>query len=189
MNKSTENTLEVLYSRTRYSKEIPAPVCALVSLACMTVATSESLPNSNGYQTDLGRSDLLSRFIEQHQELQNYRYVPPSRGCKYSHVSKECLVVSRRVSHSRRNGEPVVLDGQSLTVAGVVGAARYGAFVALNDAPDIRERIAKSRSVLDGKVKANKSVYGVSTGLGGSGAHHTIMPLATPRSTFSIHIR
>lgn len=83
----------------------------------------------------------------------------------------------------------MVLDGQSLTVAGVVGAARYGAFVALNDAPDIRERIAKSRSVLDGKVKANKSVYGVSTGLGGSGAHNTIILLATPRSTFSIHIR
>jgi len=61
------------------------------------------------------------------------------------------------------------LNGQSLTVAGVVGVARYGASVALDDAPEIRERMAKSRSVLVGKVQGAKSVYGVSTGLGGSG--------------------
>jgi phenylalanine ammonia-lyase len=63
----------------------------------------------------------------------------------------------------------VVLDGQSLTLAGVVGVARYGALVALSDAPDIRGRMVKSRSVLVDKVVANKSVYGVTTGLGGSG--------------------
>ncbi|KAH9976197.1 phenylalanine ammonia-lyase [Lactifluus volemus] len=67
-----------------------------------------------------------------------------------------------------RNGESIVLDGHSLTVAGVVGVARYGASVALSDAPDIRVRIVKSRSVLISKIEANKSVYGVSTGLGGS---------------------
>lgn len=65
----------------------------------------------------------------------------------------------------------MVLDGQSLTVAGVVAVARYGSSVALNGAPEIRERMAKSRSVLVDKVQTNKSVYGVSTGLGGSGAH------------------
>ncbi|KAH8994465.1 phenylalanine ammonia-lyase [Lactarius akahatsu] len=59
-----------------------------------------------------------------------------------------------------RNGKPVVLDGQSLTVAGVVAVARYGASVALNEAPEIR--------VLVDKVQSNKSVYGISTGLGGS---------------------
>jgi phenylalanine ammonia-lyase len=63
------------------------------------------------------------------------------------------------------------LDGQSLTVAGVVGVARYGASAELDEAPEIRERMAKSRDVLVGKVQATKSVYGVSTGLGGSGAH------------------
>jgi phenylalanine ammonia-lyase len=70
----------------------------------------------------------------------------------------------------------VVLDGQSLTVAGVVAVARYGASVALNDAPKIRERMAKSHSVLVNKVQTNKSVYGVSTGLGGSGAHLRSVP-------------
>ena len=75
----------------------------------------------------------------------------------------------------RRNGKSIVLDGQSLTVAGVVGAARYGASVALNQAPEVRERMAKSRNVLVGKVQASKSVYGISTGLGGSGACHVLV--------------
>jgi len=67
------------------------------------------------------------------------------------------------------------LDGQSLTVAGVVGAARYGASVALDLSPETRERMAKSRDVLVGKVQTNISVYGVSTGLGGSGACHALV--------------
>ncbi|KAH9036146.1 phenylalanine ammonia-lyase [Lactarius pseudohatsudake] len=75
--------------------------------------------------------NLLSCFIKQHQELRGHN-----------------------------NGKPVVLDGQSLTVAGVVAVARY--------APEIRERMAKSHSVLVDKVQSNKSVYGISTGLGGS---------------------
>lgn len=83
--------------------------------------------------------NLLSCFIKQHQELRGHK-----------------------------NGKPVVLDGQSLTVAGVVAVARYGASVALNEAPEIRERMAKSHSVLVDKVQSNKSVYGISTGLGGS---------------------
>jgi phenylalanine ammonia-lyase len=74
-----------------------------------------------------------------------------------------------------RNGTLIVLDGQSLTVAGVIAAARYGASVALDQSPEIRERMAKSRDVLVGKVQANKSVYGISTGLGGSGACHSLI--------------
>ncbi|KAI0302376.1 phenylalanine ammonia-lyase [Multifurca ochricompacta] len=107
----------------------------------MTIPASEPLssPNPNGYQTNPAPSDLLSQFINQYQELQSYK-----------------------------NGKSIVLDGQSLTVAGVVGVARYGASVALKDTPEIRERMAKSRGVLISKVQTAKSVYGVSTGLGGS---------------------
>jgi phenylalanine ammonia-lyase len=39
----------------------------------------------------------------------------------------------------------------------------------LKDSPTIKDRIAKSRSVIVDKVEGNKSVYGVSTGFGGSG--------------------
>jgi histidine ammonia-lyase len=62
--------------------------------------------------------------------------------------------------------------------------ARYGTLVTLNDAPEIRERMAKSRNVLVGKVQGGKSVYGVSTGLGGSGARHVLVLF---RVQFSAH--
>lgn len=133
----------------------------------MTVAAPEALPCSKAYQTKSAPSDLLSRFIAQHEELLSYKYV--------SCVAFVALCIAAAFNLYSdtlifcRNGKPVVLNGQSLTVAGVVGVARYGALVALDDAPEIRERMAKSRSVLVGKVQGAKSVYGVSTGLGGSG--------------------
>ena len=68
-------------------------------------------------------------------------------------------------------------------MAGVVGAARYGASVVLDDAPEIRERVTKSRKVLIGMVECAKSVYGVSTGLGGSGVYHALYLLHLLRCT------
>jgi hypothetical protein len=112
-----------------------------------------------------GPTHLLSEFIKQHQELRSHKYVPCGVECRIHFTS---TVNSHGFIH--RNGKPVVLDGHTLTVAGVVAAARYGACVTLNESPKIRERMEKSRSVLVNKVQANKSVYGVSTGLGGSGA-------------------
>ena len=41
----------------------------------MTVATSDTLSNPKVYQTKSTPSDLLSWFITQYQELQNYKYV------------------------------------------------------------------------------------------------------------------
>lgn len=70
---------------------------------------------------------------------------------------------------SPRNGKVVTLDGQSLSIPAVAAAARYNASVALSDTPTIRERIAKSRNLVVSKVDGGKSVYGVSTGFGGSG--------------------
>lgn len=130
----------------------------------MTVIASErpepQMASSNRHANP-GPTNLLSEFIKQHQELRGHKYVVLRVMHAHSQVHAHGLI--------HRNGKPVVLDGQSLTIAGVVAAARYGASVALNEAPKIRERMAKSHSVLVDKVRANKSVYGVSTGLGGSG--------------------
>jgi phenylalanine ammonia-lyase len=41
--------------------------------------------------------------------------------------------------------------------------------VVLKDSPVIKERLEKARAVIVDKVDGNKSVYGVSTGFGGSG--------------------
>ncbi|KIY50277.1 phenylalanine ammonia-lyase [Fistulina hepatica ATCC 64428] len=69
---------------------------------------------------------------------------------------------------SYRNGRPVLVDGKTLSVAGVVAAARYGAGIDLDSSPTVRETIGKSRAVVDDKMDAGLSVYGVSTGFGGS---------------------
>jgi phenylalanine ammonia-lyase len=63
----------------------------------------------------------------------------------------------------------VVIDGQSLSIPAVVATARYAASVALDGTPGARERVDKSRRVIVDAVAASRSVYGVSTGFGGSG--------------------
>ena len=160
-------------------EDCPALVCVAITIVAMTVAATETLPSSKVYQTNPAPSDLLSRFIAQHEELQSYKYV--------SYIALVAVYIAAASNLEsdtlifRRNGKPVVLNGQSLSLAGVVGVARYGTSVALDDAPETRERMARSRSVLVGKVQAAKSVYGVSTGLGGSGtcSHSTLVSRAS----------
>jgi phenylalanine ammonia-lyase len=68
-----------------------------------------------------------------------------------------------------RHGESIVIDGHSLSIPALVAVARHNAQIALNDSPEIMAGIQKSRDVIVGKVETSQSVYGVSTGFGGSG--------------------
>jgi phenylalanine ammonia-lyase len=68
-----------------------------------------------------------------------------------------------------RNGKVVNIDGQTLSIAAVTATARHQASVQLDDSPHIRERLHKSRAVIAKKVSSGASVYGLSTGFGGSG--------------------
>jgi len=54
-------------------------------------------------------------------------------------------------------------------LAGVVAVARYNASAVLDESPAIKSAIAKSRHVTENKVDSGTSVYGLSTGFGGSG--------------------
>lgn len=63
----------------------------------------------------------------------------------------------------------MTVDGHNLTVAAVVAAARYSATVKLDDSQAIKDRVQKSRQVVVDKVKSGASIYGLSTGFGGSG--------------------
>ncbi|KAH8828221.1 L-Aspartase-like protein [Flagelloscypha sp. PMI_526] len=93
-------------------------------------------------------SSLLSNFIEGVKELQDYR-----------------------------NGNSVNIDGQTLSIPAVVAVARHGASVELDKSQAVQERMAKSRAVITGKVTDGTSVYGVSTGFGGSANTRTDKPL------------
>lgn len=63
----------------------------------------------------------------------------------------------------------MIVDGHTLSVPAVAATARFGAVVALDGSSEIRERVQKSRRIIVDKVNAQESVYGVSTGFGGSG--------------------
>ncbi|KAI7971149.1 hypothetical protein EIK77_002349 [Talaromyces pinophilus] len=64
--------------------------------------------------------------------------------------------------------KPVIIDGQSLTITGVVAAALYGKHVAVTDDPAILDRVQQSVNILDSELKNGHTVYGVTTGFGGS---------------------
>ena len=60
--------------------------------------------------------------------------------------------------------EPLLLDGQSLSLAGLEAVAREGSAVGL--AASAREVVARARRVVDAAVDAGRVVYGVTTGFG-----------------------
>jgi phenylalanine ammonia-lyase len=77
--------------------------------------------------------------------------------------------MSRLITQIYRHGNSVVVDGHSLSIPALVAVARHNAQIVLDDSPEITAAIQKSRDVIVGKVEASQSVYGVSTGFGGSG--------------------
>ncbi|KAF7363164.1 Phenylalanine ammonia-lyase [Mycena venus] len=92
---------------------------------------------------------LLTQFLAAHNELEAYR-----------------------------NGEPVIVDGQTLSIAAVTAASRdLGVNVALSTDKTIQERVRKSRDVINQKVERGVSVYGISTGFGGSADSRTDKPI------------
>ncbi|KAF8161270.1 L-Aspartase-like protein [Crassisporium funariophilum] len=76
-----------------------------------------------------------------------------------------------------KNGKEVVVDGQNLSIAAVTAASRYHASVVLDQSPSLKAKIAKSRKVIADKVESGISVYGVSTGFGGSADTRTDQPI------------
>lgn len=82
------------------------------------------------------------------------------------------MLLARAEQPHCRNGNSILIDGHNLSVPAVSAAARYNASVTLDDSPGVRDRLQQSRDVIVAKMNAGKSVYGVSTGYGGSGKHN-----------------
>lgn len=87
------------------------------------------------------------------------------------------FISSQKELEAYRNGKTVTVDGQTLSIAAVTAASRYHASVQLTDSPKVQERVAKSRKIMGDKVDNGISVYGVSTGFGGSADTRTDQPL------------
>ena len=69
------------------------------------------------------------------------------------------------------------VDGRNLSISAVTAVSRYNAAVALDGSPAAKARIANSRNVITSKVESGTSIYGVSTGFGGSADTRTDQPL------------
>jgi phenylalanine ammonia-lyase len=106
------------------------------------------------------KHELLDKFVEAYEELEAYKWV-----CS---PSPSLLMLNESII---RDGKPVVVDGQNLSIPAVAAAARYGASVALDESSEVRDRVLSSRRVIVDKVSNERSVYGVSTGFGGSGTY------------------
>ncbi|KAJ7076829.1 L-Aspartase-like protein [Mycena belliarum] len=76
-----------------------------------------------------------------------------------------------------RSGKPVILDGERLSIAAVTAASRYNASVELDGSPLIKNRVQQSRDFLHKQVQGKSSIYGVTTGFGGSADTRTNQPL------------
>lgn len=59
----------------------------------------------------------------------------------------------------------------------MTAASRYHASVTLENSPNVRDKLEKSRRIVTDKVDGGISVYGVSTGFGGSADTRTDQPL------------
>ncbi|EJD35000.1 phenylalanine ammonia-lyase [Auricularia subglabra TFB-10046 SS5] len=91
----------------------------------------------------------------------------PSASAAYSGLLQVFLKNEKELQ-SYQSGKEPLLDGKTLSVPAVVATARYGARVGLDDSPEVKERVAASRKVVDDKLESATSIYGVSTGFGGS---------------------
>nr|AJD20419.1 phenylalanine ammonium lyase PALb [Inonotus obliquus] len=101
------------------------------------------------------------------------------------------FIASYKELDSYKNGAPITLTGDGLTVPAVVAVARYPdlvsaaieeALAALEKDTARVEALNSSRKIIDDKLAQNKSIYGVSTGFGGSAdtrtAEHDLLGLA-----------
>ncbi|VDC04879.1 unnamed protein product [Peniophora sp. CBMAI 1063] len=138
---------------------IPTYTTAIVNGATATEdVTKNDVGKEDGYASARAPTDLVSCMIDQWRKLQDYRA-----------------------------GRSVVADGQSLSIAAVVASARYSASVDLDKSPEARARVEKSRKVIVDAVVAARSIYGVTTGVGGSADTRTDNTLALGQALLQHH--
>ena len=82
-------------------------------------------------------------------------------------------------------GSPITLTGSTLSISQIAAIALYPPFssgahikLQLTDDEKVRANVSASRAVIESKVAAGISVYGVSTGFGGSADTRTDDPIA-----------
>ncbi|PWN32792.1 phenylalanine ammonia-lyase [Meira miltonrushii] len=87
--------------------------------------------------------------------------------------SKEAQAAQAKVIKQEREAYGVMINGQTLSVAALVAAARYRVTPALDDSPEVRKRIEAAVETLAKRLESGESLYGINTGFGGSADSRT----------------
>jgi phenylalanine ammonia-lyase len=129
--------------------DIPKTLLNLKGHDDLTTTAHLAEDSSSIADTTVGSTTLLAKFIDGFNEMEKYK-----------------------------NGEPVLINGYTLSVPAVAAVARCNASVTLDDSPATREKVEKGRNFIDHKLNAGQSIYGLSTGFGGSADTRTSHHLA-----------
>ncbi|KAL0072708.1 transmembrane protein [Marasmius tenuissimus] len=135
-------------TRTRFRRRSSSAVHTLFDNASVVKVTATSPSDTSSLPSTMPQSSLLSKFIASHKEFETYQ-----------------------------SGRPIKVDGETISIAAVTAAARHHASVGLDHSSDVKDRMEKSRKALADKVDNGISVYGVTTGFGGSADTRTSSPL------------
>lgn len=140
-------------TRTAPRRMSSAPPPGLLDRKVVMLNTSTVIPEGPVAPSPLPTTTLLSKFVQSFKELETYK-----------------------------NGKSVTIDGQTLSIAAVTAASRYQASVHLTQSPEAKKRVEKSRNLIADKADNGISVYGVTTGFGGSADTRTDQPLVLGHS-------
>ncbi|KAK7473077.1 Protein pal1 [Stygiomarasmius scandens] len=133
--------------RTRRNTYTQIPATVVTKIIANGLVNNDSIAPKSP-SSKKSASTLLSRFLESHKELEGYK-----------------------------NGQPVIVDGKNMSIAAVTAASRYSAAVQLDRSSQVKERVDKGSMLIKDKVDNGISIYGVSTGFGGSADTRTDSPL------------
>jgi len=137
-----------------------------------TNLVSKTAALANGFNgTPNGFSDAPNGALFNGVHTSHSSPAPPTLLSKF--------LASQRELESYINGERAVkIDGKTLSISAVTAAARHvGVDVQLSNDSAVKGRVLKSRAVIAEKVEKGASVYGLSTGFGGSADTRTDKPI------------
>ncbi|KAM6502211.1 phenylalanine ammonium lyase [Amanita muscaria] len=135
----------------------------------------------------LDNSKNTAKFFDLPKAVHGMNGTTPVNGFKATAHSKASRTMTKtsallqfleayRELEGYKNGRAIKVDGQTLSIAAVAAAARYNAAVELDESPLVKERVRKSQLAIANKVSTGASVYGLSTGFGGSADTRTDKP-------------
>ena len=77
-------------------------------------------------------------------------------------------------SNTLYRAQPVILNGHTLSITQIAAVAQHDAQVILDSSDSVRAKVDASRELLVGKLAKGNSIYGISTGFGGSGQYSSL---------------